>query len=148
MLRITDLQPKGIDWDRVPFCVISSDDEDKYRVEPGDILFARTGGTVGKSHLLLETRRSVFASYLIRLRVLPAMNVNFVALWLQSPAYWRQIWAGVAGTGQPNFNGTKLAQLEIALPPREEQDRLVSVLSELQVGLNKAQAAYDSIYRA
>ena len=75
------------------------------------------------------------------------MSVSFVALWLQSPVYWRQIWAGVAGTGQPNFNGTKLAQLEIALPPREEQDRLVGVLSELQVGLDKAQTAYDSIYK-
>jgi type I restriction enzyme S subunit len=139
MLRITDLQAEGIDWSTVPYCEISSVDEAKYRVLPGDILFARTGGTVGKSHLMLDEKRSVFASYLIRLRTLPALNVDFIAMWLQSADYWRQIYAGVSGTGQPNFNGSKLSQLSIALPPRNEQDRIVSLLSEVLDKLREAE---------
>lgn len=146
MLRITDLQAEGIDWTAVPYCEISSADEEKYKVQPGDILFARTGGTVGKSHLMLDERRSVFASYLIRLRTLSALNVNFIAFWLQSADYWKQIYAGVSGTGQPNFNGSKLSQLAIALPPRNEQDRIVVLLSEVLQKLREAEQVRALMY--
>jgi type I restriction enzyme S subunit len=115
----------------VPYCAIPESDEKRFRLEQGDLLFARTGGTVGKSHLYLDSERAVFASYLIRLRCGPRLLPEYAALWFSSPQYWRQLRAGVAGTGQPNFNGTKLAQLVVALPPVEEQRRIVAVVDRL-----------------
>jgi len=141
MVRITDLKADGIDWDTVPFCTISTDGEAKYRLAPGDLLFARTGGTVGKSHLYQDNQRTVFASYLIRLRALLAINVEYLYLWSKSPDYWRQIYAGVTGTGQPNFNGEKLAALVIPLPPRSEQDTIVAELSDLLEHLDSLDTA-------
>ena len=69
ILRISDIQNNSVDWDRVPFCEIEDREIDNYLLKINDILFARTGGTVGKS-LLVENlpTRAIFASYLIRTR--------------------------------------------------------------------------------
>lgn len=67
-LRITDIQNGNVVWDKVPGCQINNTDEEPCRLIDGDIVFARTGGTTGKSFLIKSPPRSVFASYLIRLR--------------------------------------------------------------------------------
>jgi len=53
-LRITDIQNGKVDWARVPYC---RDNEglEKYLLKSGDVLFARTGATTGKSYLITET---------------------------------------------------------------------------------------------
>ena len=65
-LRITDIQERSVDWGTVPFCVCTDDQHEKYRLNAGDIVFARTGATTGKSFLIQNPPDSVFASYLIR----------------------------------------------------------------------------------
>lgn len=67
-LRITDIQNNKVNWDEVPNCIISEEEVKKYELEDDNIVFARTGATVGKSFLIKDIPiRSVFASYLIRL---------------------------------------------------------------------------------
>jgi type I restriction enzyme, S subunit len=48
-LRITDIQNDQVEWDSVPYCPIPSTDLAKFRLASGDIVFARTGATTGKS---------------------------------------------------------------------------------------------------
>jgi type I restriction enzyme, S subunit len=69
-LRITDIQDDHVDWKSVPYCEIATADLSKYRLASGDIVFARTGATTGKSFLVDAPPNAVFASYLIRLRLL------------------------------------------------------------------------------
>src|ERR1035438_5653050 len=57
-LRITDIQNGNVDWNSVPYCYC---DEEKFLLKDGDILFARTGATTGKSFLVKNPPRSVFA---------------------------------------------------------------------------------------
>jgi type I restriction enzyme, S subunit len=67
-LRITDIVPRSIDWERVPHCPISEIEETKYLLQEGDIVVARTGATVGYAKRINKLHpRSVFASYLVRL---------------------------------------------------------------------------------
>jgi type I restriction enzyme S subunit len=66
-LRITDIQNGHVAWENVPFC--NCPNPDKYLLQKNDILFTRTGATTGKSFLIEECPRAVFASYLIRLRL-------------------------------------------------------------------------------
>ena len=67
-LRITDIQNGKVDWNRVPYCRYN-DALEKYLLKSGDILFARTGATTGKSYHITETpSKTIFASYLIRVR--------------------------------------------------------------------------------
>src|SRR5437762_10231663 len=67
-LRITDIQNGAVDWDSVPSCDIAENDIPKYRLAEGDLVFARTGATTGKSFLIRKCPDAVFASYLIRVR--------------------------------------------------------------------------------
>lgn len=143
-LRISDIQEGTVDWHSVPFCRIDSDEKSKYRLMPGDIVFARTGATVGKSYLIPHSiPEAVFASYLIRIVPGVAVLNRFLAYFFQSSAYWRQIRQGAAGIGQPNVNSKKLAALELPLPPIPQQrwivdevDRLFSVCDRLEGELN------------
>jgi len=68
-LRITDIQDGRVDWSTVPSCDIPKADIPKYRLSSGDLVFARTGATTGKSYLIDDCPEAVFASYLIRVRV-------------------------------------------------------------------------------
>src|SRR5579863_8852429 len=68
-LRITDIQNSHVDWDTVPYCPIATSDLPKYKLAEGDIVFARTGATTGKSYLIAEPPDAVFASYLIRVQL-------------------------------------------------------------------------------
>lgn len=69
MVRITDIQDGRVIWAQVPYCDIKESEISGYLLKPGDILFARTGGTVGKSFLVSEVDgESIYAGYLIRTR--------------------------------------------------------------------------------
>src|ERR1700761_5789770 len=84
-LRITDIQDNKVDWNTVPFCVIGDDEIKKYLLQDGDLVFARTGATVGKSFLIKgKIPDSIFASYLIRVRLTKGINEKYVSFFFQS----------------------------------------------------------------
>lgn len=128
-LRITDIQNGHVDWSLVPYC--KCDSVEKHQLKSGDLVFARTGATVGKSYLISEVPdEAVFASYLIRLRAKQITLPEFLYYFFQSPNYWEQINTGKAGM-QPNVNGTKLAKIKIPLPALAEQKAIVKKLDTL-----------------
>ena len=97
----------------------------------GDIVFARTGATTGKSFLINECPEAVFASYLIRLRVKQSVSPEYLRQYFQSPSYWVQIIDAKKGTGQPNVNGKKLANITVPIPSPDEQREIVQYLTNL-----------------
>ena len=106
MLRITDIQNDAVKWDEVPFCRISKEEIKKYLLASNDIVFARTGATVGKSYLIPEpVPDSVFASYLIRVRLTDEVLPKYVSYFFKSSNYWRQITESQAGIGHPMLTG-------------------------------------------
>lgn len=119
-LRITDIQDGGVDWDSVPSCDIVTEDVPRYRLSAGDLVFARTGATTGKSFLIRDCPEAVFASYLIRVRASKDVDPRYLALFFQSPDYWQQIERGKRGIGQPNVNGKTLGEINLPLPPLDE----------------------------
>jgi type I restriction enzyme, S subunit len=132
LLRITDIQDNKVNWANVPGCKIDEKEIKNYKLDDGDIVIARTGGTIGKSYLVDNLSiRAVFASYLIR--VVPSREVlpAYVKLFLESPLYWGQLYEKSMGTGQPNVNGTSLRSLLVPLPPLKEQKRIITKVDEL-----------------
>ena len=98
----------------------------------GDIVFARTGATVGKSFLITELPyKSVFASYLIRIRLFDLVSSEYLYQFFNSHCYWEQITDKSVGVGQPNCNGTSLKELLIPLPPNSEQKRIIPAANSL-----------------
>jgi type I restriction enzyme, S subunit len=133
-LRITDIQDNVVEWENVPYCKINEEnDKDKYLLHSGDIVFARTGATVGKSYLIRDNVPSdtIFASYLIRINLDRFIIPKFVYNFFQSNFYWEQIKKSSSGIGQPNVNGKKLGKIILALPPLNEQHRIVARIEEL-----------------
>ena len=134
-LRITDIQNNSVNWDSVPYCQIDEIKQQQYLLSENDLVFARTGATVGKSFLIQGSiPDTVFASYLIRIVLKKEINAKFVYTFFQSQSYWKQIHQGKVGSGQPNVNAKILSQITLPLPSLSEQQAIVSeVESRLSV---------------
>ena len=141
LLRITDIQNGKVDWDTVPYT--STNNLDKYLLHINDILFARTGATVGKSFLVTQLPcDSVYASYLIRVQLLDNIWIQYIHNFFNSNSYWAQIRDKMVGVGQPNCNGTSLKELLIPFPPHLEQKRITLCMKDL---INKINSMIDYI---
>jgi type I restriction enzyme S subunit len=122
MLRITDIQNGEINWESVPFCSGDKKDIQKYSIVSGDIVFARTGATTGKSFLIRHCpENTLFASYLIRVRPSSLISPEYLAYFFKTEFYWKQIQQNSSGSAQPGVNSSKLKELLIILPPIELQ---------------------------
>ena len=132
MVRISDIQENCVLWDNVPYCQIDENDIETYLLKVNDILFARTGGTVGKSFLVEEVpERAIYAGYLIRTRYSSLLNPHYMKSFMESQLYWEQLKNGTIATAQPNCNGKTLAKMLLPIPPTKEQERIVEKLTQL-----------------
>ena len=132
LLRITDIQNNKVSWNDVPFCSLSEKEAENYTLKKGNIVIARTGGTIGLSFLINNIQeQSVFASYLIRIVLLSHVYEKYISYYLNSPFYWEQLRSYSMGTGQPNVNSVSLGCLFIPLPPLSEQKRIVQKIEEV-----------------
>ena len=132
-LRITDIQGGTIDWDRVPFCPASPQDVQKYRLEVGDIVAARTGNSTGENAQIFSPPPSaVYASYLIRFRP-DGKRVNpfYVGYQLRSERFRQHVLSVRGGSAQPGANAKQLGAFPLLLIDRSQQDAVVSTLRAL-----------------
>jgi type I restriction enzyme S subunit len=142
-LRITDIQNGKVNWDTVPYCRCEKG-VDHYLLRPGDILFARTGGTTGKSYLISKPPvQTIFASYLIRVRTGNTIIPEYLYQFLQSGMYWEQVESNKRGGAQPNMNATLLSRITLPLPTLEEQQRIATKLQELMHEVDRARTACE-----
>ena len=131
LLRITDIQDNQVDWETVPCTDFDENKVSSYILYDGDIVFARTGATVGKSYLIKGlNQKAIYASYLIRVQTFDMILPEYVKLFFESGYYWEQIELSSVGIGQPNVNGTILGNLNIPLPPFAEQSRIVTEMEK------------------
>ena len=132
MVRISDIQDGRVLWDSVPYCEISEKDIPTYLLSANDILFARTGGTVGKTYLVKDVpEECIYAGYLIRTRYSAHLCPEYMKHFMESQLYWDQLHNGTIATAQPNCNGKTLSRMILPLPPLAEQKRIVARLDEL-----------------
>lgn len=132
MVRISDIQDNSVNWESVPYCDIEDEEIETYLLQDNDILFARTGGTVGKSFLVNDIpENAIYAGYLIRTRYSNQLVPKYLKFFMESQLYWVQLQNGKTQGCQPNCNGQTLSKMIISLPPIEEQQRIVERLDAL-----------------
>lgn len=130
-VRITDITADG----RLIETGIAEADLDDYAdyvLEDGDLLFARSGATVGKTFRYRSSDGPcLFAGDLIRFRLRPDVaDPDYLFYFTQSPTYQRWLQSKKRVAAQPNVNGTEYASLSIPLPALSEQRRIVEILDQ------------------
>jgi len=117
-LRITDIVPDSINWATVPHCAIAGHKRQKFLLDEGDIVVARTGATVGYAkQIWSRPEGSTFASYLVRFRPDPAkVDPYYLGQIIQSAAFKRWVKSVAGGAAQPNANAKLLGSFDIKLP--------------------------------
>jgi type I restriction enzyme S subunit len=144
-LRITDITQSGVNWDKVPYCECQIDQIEKFRLYNNDILFARIGGTTGKSFIVKNPPQSVFASYLIRLRVLSEKdNPYYLYFYFQSPFYWQQINANKDNNLKGGVSASVLTKLKIISPSMNEQEKIAAILFKIQQAIEVQESIIEA----
>ena len=155
-LRITDINDDG----SLNYSGLKSVDDpeaSKYLLQEGDIVFARTGNSTGRSYYYEPSDgQFVFAGFLIKFSLDPTkVNPRFLKYYTHSKMYYEWVQSFDTGATRGNINAQTFGSMEINLPPREVQDRLVEILRSIddKIKLNnrinhnleeQAQALYKS----
>ena len=135
-LRITDITEDGY-YSKKDIVSVASQDALKYVMEEGDLVFARTGASTGKTYLYnSKDGMLVFAGFLIRVRTdETVLQPEFFKYQTQTPQYKNWIAANSMRTGQPGINGNEYETYPVSIPYKNgepdiaEQRRIAAILS-------------------
>ncbi len=129
IVRITDLDASGsLDFESMPRLVVDAQDQQRYLLRPGDIVFARSGATVGKTAISAEgDPPSIPGVYFIRLRFKNSVSPRYARQVLANESIQRIIVSRSRQSAQQNFSGPGIRELPLPLPPRHLQDKLEAV---------------------
>ena len=131
-IRITDIDDSG-GFAPDPKVGVSHPNALHYRLSPGELVFARTGASVGKSYLYnADDGELVYAGFLINVAPDPRrLNPKYLALFAQTKDYWDWIARTSTRSGQPGVNGREYAELPVPLPDLATQDAITSVITDV-----------------
>jgi len=128
-VRITDINDDGTLNDDVVASINPADDE-QYKLEYGDFLFARMGATVGKTYAFIEGNQ-IFAGYLIRYRLNQKLiNPRYLFWYTKLDEYWNWVKLNQSGAAQPGINAKKYGSLQIPLPSIEKQNAFAAFVEQ------------------
>lgn len=139
-LRITDIQNGVVDWKSVPYCPIDNSKLDKYVLEKGDIVVARTGNSTGENYIFTGSEETVYASYLIRFRIDENIaNPFYVWYSMRSPNWWAFVNSSKTGSAQAGANAKVLGLYPLDLPNLDTQKAIAHILGSLdnKIELNR-----------
>jgi type I restriction enzyme S subunit len=130
-LRITDIDEDG-KFIKKNLSSVNDINSKNYYLEKGDIVFARTGASVGKTYLhIIENGDLVFAGFLIRIK--PNIEIckpKYLFYNTQTKVYKDWIISNSMRSGQPGINSNEIKTFQIPLPPLAEQEAIATALSD------------------
>jgi type I restriction enzyme, S subunit len=132
-IRITDITEDGKFSPDKPVSV-NHFLSDNYYLEDGDLVFARTGASVGKSYQYkVDDGRLVYAGFLIKVKPDSSkLNITFLKNYTETGIYKNWVSLMSMRSGQPGINGNEYASLPISLPKSiEEQQAIAKILSDM-----------------
>ncbi|MCC6752926.1 MAG: restriction endonuclease subunit S [Saprospiraceae bacterium] len=136
-LRITDIDDNG-NYSVDKKASVGDPNFEQFILKNGDIVFARTGATVGKTYLYKTSDGTlVFAGFLIRFRtnekILTSQHLKYFT---ETKPYWDWVKTVSMRSGQPGINAEEYSSLKIPLPPLPEQKAIAQVLSTADAAIH------------
>ena len=145
-IRITDIDEKSNKYKKDNLVSPDGDLDDKYLVEENDILFARTGASVGKTYLYDKNDGKVyFAGFLIRVNVNKENNAKFIFMQTQTEEYRKWIEIMSMRSGQPGVNSQEYSTFQVKAPCLEEQDKIANFLSKIDSIVEKEKEKLEEL---
>lgn len=131
-LRITDIDERG-KFSRENKTSVDDENYTDYLLEEGDIVFARTGNTTGKTYLYdKRDGELVYAGFLIRFKPDPNILLpKFLKYYTDTHRYWYWVSVMSARSGQPGINSTEYSKLTFKVPPIEEQKKIIDTIDHV-----------------
>ena len=137
-IRITDIDDEAHTYIGSDTVSPSGVLEEKYRVREDDILFARTGASVGKSYLYRKSDGDLFfAGFLIRVHVKEGVNSEYVFLNTLTEEYDKWVLLESARSGQPGINAEQYRRYRFKLPSLRTQKRIATVAQIIDAQIQK-----------
>lgn len=131
-IRITDIDDSGR-FSPNPKVGVAHPSAPDYLLDTGELVFARTGASVGKSYLYdLHDGELVFAGFLINISPdSKQLNPKYLSLFAQTKEYWDWIARTSVRSGQPGVNGREYAQLLVPLPAIATQNAIATTMTDV-----------------
>ena len=130
-IRITDISETSNKFIPNPLTSPDGDLEDKYKLKKGDIVFARTGASTGKTYLYDDNDRNLyFAGFLIKFHIDNA-NPKFIFYNTLKEEYLNWVSIMSVRSGQPGINSNEYKKLPIILPSLDEQNKISNFLTSI-----------------
>ena len=142
-IRITDIDDNN-KFSPDPLTSPDRSAGERYKLVKGDLLFARTGATVGKSYLYDKSDGDVyFAGFLIRFHIVNA-NPKFIFFQTQTHSYGNWVKSVSMRSGQPGINAEEYKKLPLVLPPLDIQKSVVEFIEQWDTAIEKTEALIDA----
>lgn len=143
IVRITDLDLFGrLDFAAMPRHSLSGETVKKFGLEPGDLIFARTGATVGKSAIIANgAPQCIAGAYFIRLRFGDNIQAPYARGVIASKSIQHFIFAKSRQSAQQNFSGPAIRRLPLPLPPLSLQASYAEARLTILAGVKRQQKA-------
>ena len=131
-LRITDINDDGT-INKNGLKSVDDKNASNYLLKPNDIVFARTGASVGRSYFYDgRDGELVYAGFLIKYSLdSTKVNPKLLKFYTHSQVYYDWIQTVDNGATRGNINAQTYASMPVLLPDRNKQDEIVSILSSL-----------------
>lgn len=144
-LRITDIDEST---GRLKYNSLTSPDgelEDKYKLKIGDLLFARTGASVGKTYIYKKDDGDLyFAGFLIKFSIKKA-EPYFIYLITLQKKYWKWVKRVSMRSGQPGINANEYSDLKLTIPQIQEQQKIADFLGGVDSWLENLRKQKESL---
>ena len=141
-IRITDINDDGSLNDDIRG---ATDMDRKYKLMPGDIVFARTGATVGKTYLH-ESGDAIYAGYLIKYQMNPQkIRPAFLMAYTHSRPYYNWVSKTQKVGAQPNISAAQYDSMPVLVPTLQEQDAFLTIYKQADKSKFELRKSIDAI---
>ncbi len=147
-IRITDIDDESRNFTQSNLSTPDTNLEESgnYLLQKGDIVFARTGASVGKSYIYKPSDgRLYYAGFLIRARIKPQYCSEFIFQNTLTEKYRKFVYLTSQRSGQPGVNAQEYSSYELLVPQYAEQEKIGTLFRKLDTLITLHQRKLDKL---
>ena len=149
VLRLANLSDDGFDETDLREIVLDEKEQKNYELHSDDVLMVRVNGSkdnVGKQYLITNQKRWAFCDHIIRIKYVNSIVPQYMVYFSKSETYRQYIKDNmVSSAGQNTISRKGMARLQIPMPQKDEQEQIVSILSNLFEKEQQAKEAAEQV---